>query len=126
MTGWQSGSVTFTGFGSIPEFKNCHDGTDIDSAYTRQVIWMTITLFALVFAVESFNPIYRLPLLSPFWITGLILVHAIGMRLLYWRARQKVLSFAAPLETVPLGLARHISLCSVWPPDRRYPLTWDP
>lgn len=115
MTGWQSGSATFYGVRVDPEFENCYEGTDIDSAYTRQVIWLTIALFALVFAFESFIPIYRLPLLSPFWITGLILAHALGMRLLYWRARQKVLSFAAPLGTVrTVDLATFVTLSREW------------
>ena len=66
MTGWQSGSATFYGVRVDPQFENSYEATEIDSAYTRQVIWLTVALFALVFAVESFIPIYRLPLPSPF------------------------------------------------------------
>jgi uncharacterized membrane protein len=115
MTGWQSGSASFYGVRVDPEFERSYEASNIDTGYTQQVLWLTAAMIALVAAIvpllASINP----PRWAPFEILAVVLAHTVGMQGLYWRARQKVLPFAAPLEaTRTVDLACFVELSLTW------------
>jgi hypothetical protein len=115
MTGWQSGSASFYGVRVDPEFERSYEASNIDTRYTHQVLWLTVALIGLVAAsvpmLASINP----PRWVPFEVLGLFVAHSLGMQGLYWRARQKVLPFAAALETTrTVDLASFVELSLAW------------
>jgi uncharacterized membrane protein len=115
MTGWQSGSSTFYGVRVESEFENSDEASSIDSTYTYRVIWLTVAMIALVAAVVPYTSLERAPQLVPYWGIGLLCAHTLGMQALYWRARQTVLPFADPLDTIrTVDLTTFMQLSRTW------------
>jgi len=115
MTGWQSGSASFYGVRVDPEFERSHEASKIDTGYTHQVLWLTAAMIALAAAIVPMLASVNPPRWAPFEMLALILAHTLGMQGFYWRARQKVLPFAAPLETSRIvDLTCFVELSLAW------------
>jgi uncharacterized membrane protein len=120
LTRWGNSESAFFGVRTVKKFEDSFEAQNIDSRYLHEIFAVTgVGILVSVLLRLYFRQL--LPATRPydFWPLGLL--QALGVRIAYWRARNRTLPFAAPADAV-----RTADLVSLAAPSRMWNLFYWP
>jgi uncharacterized membrane protein len=122
LTRWGNSESVFFGVRTVKKFEESAEAQKIDTRYLYEIVALTgaiILLNILILLLLYFRQL--LPSVHPYDFWPLELLHALGVRIAYWRARNRTLPFAAAPDAV-----RTVDLASLTPPSRIWSLLYWP
>jgi uncharacterized membrane protein len=102
LTQWGNSESSFFGVRVDNKFEDGPEAGEIFSRFRREIIALTIAL-VIVSTLQQWLFQRQLPSTYIFEFSCLELFQALGVRIAYWKARNRTLPFAAPADTVQIA-----------------------